>query len=57
MGQSFDPTRMSAITTVPTEAHPHNSVIAVEVPGYRRGGEILRVAQVRIAVAPSMPQE
>lgn len=57
MGQSFDPTRMSAIAAIPTDAHPHNSVIAVEIPGYRRGREILRVAQVTIAVAPAGSQD
>lgn len=52
MGQPFDPLRMAAVAADPTSAHPPQTVLEELNRGYRRGDEVLRVAQVRIAIAP-----
>jgi hypothetical protein len=52
VGQLFDPLRMAAVAADPTSAHPPQTVLEELNRGYRRGDEVLRVAQVRIAIAP-----
>lgn len=52
-GQPFDPVSMEAVEAVPTADRPEQTVIAEVSRGYWLDGELLRPAQVRVAVAPA----
>lgn len=52
-GQPFDPVSMEAVEAVPTTEQPEQTVIAEVVRGYWLDDELLRPAQVRVAVAPA----
>lgn len=47
--EPFDPTTMAAVATVPSAAWPPQTVLEEVTAGYRLHGELLRVAQVKIA--------
>jgi molecular chaperone GrpE (heat shock protein) len=47
-GRPFDPTVMAAVATVPDDARPASTVVEEVAAGYRRFGEVLRPAQVKV---------
>jgi molecular chaperone GrpE (heat shock protein) len=49
-GQPFDPTVMTAVAAVPDANRPAQTVLEEITPGYRRRGELLRPAQVKVSV-------
>lgn len=53
VGKPFDPTAMAVVQIEADPSRPHHTVLEELAPGYRRHGEILRVAQVKISVRPS----
>lgn len=50
VGCPFDPSLMEAVATVPTADQPEQTVVEELVRGYLWGEEVLRVAQVKVAV-------
>jgi molecular chaperone GrpE (heat shock protein) len=48
--QPFDPAIMSAVAAEPDAQRPHHSVIEEVSAGYRRHGELLRPAQVKVTI-------
>jgi molecular chaperone GrpE len=50
LGQPFDPSIMSAVAVEEDNQRPHHSVTEEIAPGYRRQGELLRVAQVKLTL-------
>jgi molecular chaperone GrpE len=52
-GQPFDPNRHEAITYVPSEEHPAETVIAQTRRGYLLDGKLLRAAQVVVSSGPA----
>ncbi len=52
VGQPFDPNLMEAVEIVPTDDQPDQTVVAEVVRGYLWGDEVLRIAQVKVAVKP-----
>jgi molecular chaperone GrpE len=50
VGQAFDPTRHEAIDTVPSDAHPPNTVVDEVHRGYQIGERILRPARVTVSL-------
>ena len=52
VGQAFDPATQAALLQEPTAAHPPMTVLQVLSHGWRRGGRVLRPAQVKVAAAP-----
>lgn len=55
-GKAFDPALMTAVAAEPNPSQPHQTVLEVLAAGYLRHGELLRPAQVKIALNPS-PQK
>lgn len=55
IGHPFDPAAMMAVEVEANLQQPHQTVIGESAAGYRRHGEILRVAQVKISIHPSPP--
>jgi len=51
-GQPFNPHEHEAVTTVPSEEHPADTVITEVRRGYRLGNKLLRPAQVIVASGP-----
>ena len=51
LGQSFDPRRMNAIETQPSETVPEGTVLEVYRAGYEWNGEVFRTSQVKVSVA------
>jgi molecular chaperone GrpE len=49
LGQPFNPTLMSAVAVEPDGSRPHQTVLEEMAPGYLRGGELLRPAQVKVS--------
>jgi molecular chaperone GrpE len=49
VGQAFDPSTQAALLQEPTAAHPPMTVLQVLSHGWRRGGRVLRPAQVKVA--------
>ena len=49
-GQLLDPARMVAVAAAPASSHPHQTVLEEIAAGYLRDGELLRVAQVKVAL-------
>ena len=52
VGQPFDPNLMEAVEIVPTNDQPEQTVVVEVVRGYLWGDEVLRIAQVKVAVKP-----
>ncbi len=52
IGQVFDPSLMEAVAAVPTSDQPEQMVVAEVVHGYLWGDEVVRIAQVKVAVRP-----
>ena len=52
LGQPFDPTTMTAVAAEPDSAHPPQTVLEELALGYRRHGELLRAAQVKVSRQP-----
>jgi len=52
-GQLLDPSRMVAVAAEPDASRPHQTVIEEIAAGYARDGELLRVAQVKVALNKS----
>tara|TARA_B110000116_G_C16493784_1_gene428135 strand:- start:20 stop:583 length:564 start_codon:yes stop_codon:yes gene_type:complete len=55
VGEEFDPRKHEALLSSPTADHERDSVITELRPGYMYNGEVVRPAQVQIAVA--LPDE
>jgi molecular chaperone GrpE len=51
-GQPFDPERHEALTVMPTDAAPPNTIVQQVQPGYTLGERVLRPAKVIVAAAP-----
>ena len=52
LGQPFDPATMTAVAAEPDSAHPPQTVLEELAAGYRRHGELLRAAQVKVSRQP-----
>ena len=52
LGQPFDPATMTAVAAEPDSAHPPQTVLEELAAGYRRRGELLRAAQVKVSRQP-----
>jgi molecular chaperone GrpE (heat shock protein) len=50
LGQAFDPHQMTAVAVETTSRQPPQTVLEEAAPGYLWNGELLRAAQVKIAV-------
>jgi len=50
VGENFDPRRHEALLSTPTADHEPDTVVSELRPGYLRNGEVVRPAQVQIAV-------
>jgi molecular chaperone GrpE len=55
IGEQFDPRKHEALLSSPTADHEPNTVIAELRPGYMRNDEVVRPAQVQIAVETPEP--
>lgn len=55
LGKPFDPHQMTAVAVEPTRQQPPQTVIEETARGYLCQGELLRVAQVKIAVPMPNP--
>ncbi|GAP62010.1 molecular chaperone GrpE [Ardenticatena maritima] len=53
LGQPFDPAFHHAVGVVATDEHAPGTVVAVERPGYRYRGRVLRPAFVHVAAEPT----
>jgi len=49
LGQPLDPATMTAVAAEPDSAHPPQTVLEEVAAGYRRHGELLRAAQVKVS--------
>lgn len=52
LGQPFDPSFMTAVAVEPEANCPAQTVLEELAPGYRRQGELLRPAQVKVSRKP-----
>ena len=52
VGEEFDPRRHEAVLSSPSADHEPNTVIAEHRSGYTQHDEVVRPAQVEIAIAP-----
>ena len=52
VGQIFDPNLMEAVAVAPTSDQPEQTVVVEVVRGYLWGDEVVRIAQVKVAVRP-----
>jgi molecular chaperone GrpE len=57
VGEEFDPRKHEALLSSPTADHPPNTVIKELRPGYLHNDEVVRPAQVQIAVEPPDEEE
>jgi molecular chaperone GrpE len=57
VGEEFDPRKHEALLSSPTTDHPPNTVITELRPGYLHNDEVVRPAQVQIAVEPPDEEE
>lgn len=55
LGKPFDPHQMTAVAVEATRQQPPQTVIEETARGYLRNGELLRAAQVKLAIAPPSP--
>ena len=53
VGEEFDPRRHEAVLSSPSADHEPNTVIAEHRSGYTQHDEVVRPAQVEIAIAPT----
>ena len=51
--QAFDPTVHEAVTHIPSEEQPADTIIAVTRRGYRLGEQLLRASQVVVSSGPA----
>jgi|GEM_PF-823284 len=51
-GAAFDPKLHEAIAVETTTQVPHRTILAVQQQGYAIGSKVLRLAQVKVAIAP-----
>ena len=56
-GDAFDPRRHEALLSTPTAEHEAGAVVHELRPGYVKGSEVIRPAQVSVAVAPPDDQD
>ena len=49
LGKPLDPHTMAAVNVVPGNGHPEGTVLEVYEPGFSRGGEVIRLAKVKVA--------
>lgn len=56
-GDAFDPHRHEALLSTPSAEHEAGTVVHELRPGYVKGNEVIRPAQVSVAVAPPDDQE
>ena len=54
-GQMFDPNLHEAITHIPSEEHPADTVVTETRRGYLLGGKLLRASQVIVSSGPAVP--
>ncbi len=52
-GVAFDPNLHEAIAIETTEQFPHRTILEVQQQGYAIGSKVLRLAQVKVAIAPN----
>ena len=52
VGEDFDPRKHEALLSTPSSDHHPGTIIAELRPGYTHNGEVVRPAQVEIAIAP-----
>jgi molecular chaperone GrpE (heat shock protein) len=52
VGQPFDPTVMAAVAVEQDSSRPAQTVLEEIAPGYRRRGQLLRPAQVKVSARP-----
>ncbi len=57
VGEDFDPRKHEALLSSPTSDHKPNTVITELRPGYIHNDEVVRPAQVQIAVEPPEPED
>ena len=57
VGEDFDPRRHEALLSSPTNEHAPNTVVTELRPGYLQNNEVVRPAQVQIAVEPPTDDE
>jgi molecular chaperone GrpE len=50
VGQPFDPTKMKAVAVEESDTLPHNTVLEELAAGYFHKGEVLKFADVKIAI-------
>lgn len=55
LGKPFDPHQMTAVAVEPTRQQPAQTVLEESAPGYLWNGELIRAAQVKIAIVPPTP--
>ena len=55
VGQPLDPSAQQAVLQEPTADHPPLTVLQVFAHGWRRGGRVIRPAQVKVAAPPPPP--
>jgi molecular chaperone GrpE len=54
-GQMFDPNFHEAITNIPSDEHPADTVVTETRRGYLLGDKLLRVSQVIVSSGPAVP--
>ncbi len=57
VGQRFDPARHEAVSYIPSDVHPPNTVVEEAHRGYQIGDRVLRPARVVVARGPDMAKE
>ena len=55
VGQAFDPAAQQAVLQEPSADHPPLTVLQVFAHGWRRGGRVIRPAQVKVSAPPPPP--
>ncbi|UZQ54371.1 nucleotide exchange factor GrpE [Trichothermofontia sichuanensis B231] len=53
VGTAFDPHLHEAIAVETTDRFPHRTILEVQQQGYAIGPKVLRLAQVKVAIAPN----
>jgi molecular chaperone GrpE len=54
-GQIFDPNFHEAITNIPSDEHPADTVVTETRRSYLLGDKLLRAAQVIVSSGPAVP--
>jgi len=55
VGHPFDPTKMKAVAVEESDSLPHNTVVEELAAGYFHKGEVLKFAEVKIAIRKGDP--